>query len=742
MNSDVLECKGTVEKLLAKLKSGNSLPTKEYKLLLEKTYAILSTEDDDLYNLGLSVICHVADNSPKDDFINQLLHDCIIASRVFLYSDMYEKINKNYRENQGYTAFDIYAKAFYTLDTDITLTKDQRKLFNDFEKHRRLVVSAPTSFGKSRIIAEIIAHNNYNNIAIILPTIALLSETYHKFREYEYLKEYKLVNSLTQPISESKNILILTPERMDLFLDQHPDFKFDFFTMDEIYKIQGDERSKVFTHCLYRLSRMNIDFYLIGPYFNKFSQSFLERTHSKFRKYKSEIVQKDTYSLETLSNASDKLFPGKLFKKLKDKDKNLLNLLDLVEGQSLVYVGKKMTVETRAKKIAEQISSFECNAKLVELIEYIKENFHAEWSLVKCLEKGVAFHHGCVPKYIQTEIVDLFNEGFLNTIVCSPTLIEGVNTSAKNVIIYDDCKGDTNNKLSGFDVKNIKGRAGRFSVHFVGRVIEFDKLPENEKESIEFSYFDNDSLEMEEIIQVDRSELDGENLETWDRIDQKLKEIQIPMNLLKQNKFIPILQQIRLITKLQNNPEILDSLKFEGSYIGKEQLDKILELCFNFLFSENECKDKSFPLYELQKNVKYYVYLNPTLPLIIANQKGAEVDTRIRVTFKLITRYFEFILPRYLTAFESLFNFVYKTYNNGKEGINLQYLITKLEFGYTNEYEIALRDAGVPNSIINKVAYRFRDCKNLEDIRLIYRLNPKVISELTPFEKKIFNKYV
>lgn len=742
MSSFIIECKNNVEVLLARLKAGEKLGIKNYKTLLEKTYTLLSTEDEDLYNLGLSVICHVADSSPQDDFINQLLHDCIIASRVFLYSDMYEKVNSSYEENQEYTAFDSYAKAFYTLDTETTLTKDQKKLFNDFQKYRRLVVSAPTSFGKSKIISEIIAHNNYNNIAIVLPTIALLSETYHKFRENKYLEEYNIVNSLTQPINDRKNILILTPERMDLFLDQHPGFMLDFFTMDEIYKIQGDERSKVFTHCLYRLSRMNADFYLIGPYFNKFSQNFLNRTNSKFRKYKSEIVQKDTYDLDTITEASNKLHNDKKFKKLRDKDKNLINLIKMLDGQSLVYVGKKQTVETRARKIAGQVEDFECSRKLLDLIDYVKENFDENWSLVKCLEKGVAFHHSCVPKYILSEVVDLFNEGFIDIIVCSPTLIEGVNTSAKNVIIYDDMKGDTENKLSGFDVKNIKGRAGRFSVHFVGRVIDFNKLPESEKESIEFSYFDNESLDDEEVIQVDRSELSGENLKAWDNIDKTLKELKIPMDLLRNNKFIPIMQQIKLIRYLERDIKMLGKIHFDGSYLEKEQLDKIVELCSEYLFKDREREDRNFALPVLQWHVKFYIYHNPTLRQIINNQNGESIDTKIRTAFKLITTYFEFALPRYLTAFESLFNFVYSQYYHGKTGVNLQYLITKLEFGYTNEHEIALRDAGVPNSIINKIAHKFSGCKDLEDIRLTYRLNPKIVSDLTPFERKIFSKYI
>ncbi|WP_449399557.1 DEAD/DEAH box helicase [Chryseobacterium wanjuense] len=137
-----------------------------------------------------------------------------------------------------------------------------------FNQHKRLIVSAPTSFGKSRIIEEIIIHNDYINIAIILPTIALLSETYIRFNSNSIIKEsYNLVNSLglADTINKhNKNIFILTPEKMDMLLDEILDLKIDFFVMDEIYKIQDDEdRKSVFSNCLYRLSKMKTDFYLI-----------------------------------------------------------------------------------------------------------------------------------------------------------------------------------------------------------------------------------------------------------------------------------------------------------------------------------------------------------------------------------------------------------------------------------------------------------------------------------------------
>ncbi len=160
-----------INNYLYKLKNRNTLRYNEYKDLLEKAYNILTFDDPEHYNFGLSVICHVAESKPKDIMIKQLLHDCIVVSRVFLYTEMYNKIDPEYQEDIEETVYDEYAKACYTLNkTNTILTKDQYKLINEFKKYKRLVVSAPTSFGKSRIVPEIILLNGYNNIAIILPS--------------------------------------------------------------------------------------------------------------------------------------------------------------------------------------------------------------------------------------------------------------------------------------------------------------------------------------------------------------------------------------------------------------------------------------------------------------------------------------------------------------------------------------------------------------------------------------------
>ena len=63
---------------------------------------------------------------------------------------------------------------------------------------------------------------------------------------------------------------------------------------------------------------------------------------------------------------------------------------------------------------------------------------------------------------MQQYTIDLFNRGKINYLICTSTIIEGVNTIAKNVVIHDNRDG--NFSIDKFTHGNIKGRAGRMGV--------------------------------------------------------------------------------------------------------------------------------------------------------------------------------------------------------------------------------------------------------------------------------------
>jgi helicase len=742
-----------VEKQLLLFKKGERDPEIVLDLLhgcyyLLNLVTVNEEENASNYGIALSVICYISDSMPNDVLVCEMLHECIVSSRVFLYSDMIDKINPAYKERVSYSFFDEISKEYYRQEkTQTVLTRDQKKLIRFFEKNRRVIVSAPTSFGKSRVIEEIIIGNNYTNIFIVLPTIALLNETFLRFKANNAIvSKYNLYN--TTNVSDEKikggcSIFILTPEKTDVILENHPDLQADFFVIDEIYKIKdrSDERSQVFVNCLYRLLKFKCDFYLIGPYFDSFSQKFMERTQSKFIKFSSELVQKQVVDVYAMQHNSRYEINGSSLTKLinKNRDGNLKHIIKNLGSQSIIYVGTSSEVETRARNIAK-MNDAQSNSALAA---YISETISPEWSLVVCLQKRVAFHHGAIPRYIQNEIIELFNNHELDSIICSTTITEGVNTSAKNVVIFDNMKG--NEPLTNFDIKNIKGRAGRFKEHFVGRVFTLIQLPPEDAQGndIGFSYFDEDNLKHEELVQVDRTELKGSNLISIEFLELVLREVDVDISLIRANKFVSVEGQLELIALLRDNEHLKGVLKFD-SIPNSSQIEILLELVFIYLFSLQDKEHKTYTLFNLTLWVKHRIYNNYSIKQFIPEMLPKGIDSKIRNVFKLHRDYFEFKLPKCLIALENILNYVYGDDIGVKSSgvFNFGYLIAKIEFGYIQEHIICMREADLPIEIILKIEASFSGCHTVDEIRDAIASDPNILGNLSSFEKKIVNKYL
>lgn len=735
-----------IEKI--KRKSGVSVDVLE-KLLID-VYRQLDSKNEQDYNQCLSAICHIANYNSSDRMVQQLLHDCIVKSRVFLYDNLLEKNNENYLPD--ISPQDHILKNFYTSQkTNTTLTKPQKEIFDTFQKNKRLVVSAPTSFGKTRIVREIILHNNYKNIAFIMPTVSLLSEQYQELRKS--VEGYTISKSSKVKIDEHKSyILVLTPERMSAFFEENPDFKIDFFVMDEIYKVDyklDDDRFRIFSDILYRLAKTDSDFYLAGPYISNFSKNFREKFNVELKKYSTEIVQKDIYALDNNKNKGVHSVENGSIRIIGDKFKNLLRLVaeESIDGKFLIYRYQKHLVEEIAKKFLDTCSVKPHNQ---ELIDYLSNSVSPNWDLISCIKRGIAFHHGAMPRHIQDLIIDEFNDNSehgLNYLFCTTSLTEGINSAAKNVVIYDKKIG-SGDPLKTLDRKNIEGRAGRFMQHFIGRVFHLETQDDDDGEtSVEIEYLDNDKAALETLIQLEKDDVPRSKIDILKSYNNFLSDLRIDPLIIKENRFVKIDGQINLIQHLRENNNI-DNYYFNEKLPTKDCLGNILSCCYEYLFTDHD-KGRNFNN-DVGKSIligltKYYIYYSPSFKDLLTSdtvQRARNNDnSRIRYVFDLMSKYFEFAWPKYLKTFTNIYNFVASWKNQPL--ISLDMVIAKLEYGTTENHEIILRDSGLPNEIVKKLSHYFRGCETYEDVYNVSRSKNKEIKmSIHPIESKILDKYI
>ena len=140
------------------------------------------------------------------------------------------------------------------------------------------------------------------------------------------------------------------------------------------------------------------------------------------------------------------------------KKEALLRLARNIDGPALIYCQSPASVRRVTELLLSEGTTGEA-ANLKPTIEWLEQNFHAEWIVTRALARQIGVHHGRIPRAIAQHQVRLFNEGKLKILVCTSTLIEGVNTAAKHVIIYDNKIARAN--LDYFTFRNIQGRSGR-----------------------------------------------------------------------------------------------------------------------------------------------------------------------------------------------------------------------------------------------------------------------------------------
>lgn len=89
--------------------------------------------------------------------------------------------------------------------------------------------------------------------------------------------------------------------------------------------------------------------------------------------------------------------------------------------------------------------------------------------ILRCLQLGVALHHGALPAAYRKEIERLLRQGILKVTISSPTLAQGLNLSATAVVMTSLYRAGTRIEASEF--KNVIGRAGRAYIDVEGLVL-------------------------------------------------------------------------------------------------------------------------------------------------------------------------------------------------------------------------------------------------------------------------------
>lgn len=371
-----------------------------------------------------------------------------------------------YSKNNSFDSIIYNALSLSELDDSISLHPEQQKILNEMENNQALIVSAPTSFGKTFCIFEYIVRYKPQNVVLIVPTLALVDEYRKKIisKYKEKFKEYKVYSNLDEEKEYDftrKNIFILTHDRVVQEASYMLIKEIDFLVIDEVYKLEKDlkdDRVLVLNMAYYYMSKIAKKYVLLAPFIkNVYDTELLEKKPVLYSSNYSPVVN-EVITTEIINDKDRELECKNILDKIGTKEKTLIYFPTVTGIYN--YIKDVISKEDVIEDIDESIKHF---------IDWAKEEIHEEWGLIKALERGYLIHNGQLPIGTRMFQMNFYeNSDFYNRLLCTSTLLEGVNTSAKNIIITKPSR-TKNESFSAFDFYNLVGRTGRLYEHYLGR---------------------------------------------------------------------------------------------------------------------------------------------------------------------------------------------------------------------------------------------------------------------------------
>ena len=405
-------------------------------------------------------------------------------------------------------------------DYNVLLTDFQLQLWNSVKEYPVSIVNAPTSAGKSFIMQNHIVHslnNGAKNALYIVPTRALIEQVVNDFRKI--LKRTGSQEILVTEVpnyenSEQKCVFVLTQERAQLLLEN--DLSLDLVVVDEAQNVSDNARGIILQSVIEHIKLIcsNVKFVFATPYvknpdvflsmfgFNDISNNIIPMAESP--------VSQNLFSVNVGIDNTQKIHISKMNElgqfdhvcsmtpeyELIDERKYLAILATKIGAKqnNIIYGNDPSSCENIALLISQAINNSndaDLDEQLIEFSDYLKEHVHQDYLLAETIKSGVAYHYGNLPSFIRKGIERLCSDGKIKYIVCTSTLLQGVNLPAQNIFIMKPTKGhDINRKaipLNAPDFWNLAGRAGRLTKDFEGNIflINLQEWQENPLSSSE-----------------------------------------------------------------------------------------------------------------------------------------------------------------------------------------------------------------------------------------------------------------
>lgn len=644
----------------------------------------------------------------------------------------------------------------------------QKQVYDSFKITPSLSISAPTSSGKSFILGQLLLDSllqkGYKCIVYVVPSRALIDQVEKDLRDLIQANQKYVgtVNISSIPPRnavnrDQKNIFVFTQERLHWFLNGDYYVPVDLLVVDEAQKIGDRGRGVLLQQVIEKAYNLNpeVSFLFASP-FTKNPEVFFQECDIEPAKYR--VIDKDFVSVnQNLIYLNQRYRRPREFKAylITEREQYLLGCLTLTTNQdndqkkvaclaqmltcesdcSLIYANTPSDCEKLALGLAEHLPEIK-NQKLEELAKLVKKVIHPKYRLVQTIKKGVAFHYGNLPLIVRTEIEKLFSLGILRYLVCTSTLLEGVNSPAKNLFLSKPKKG-RKLPLSNTDFWNLAGRAGRAGKEFAGNIYcinpsdwstKFTIKPERQKiqnslvkvgnddsfldwldrsdfklnteEATVFGYYFLRFLKNKKTDEIKNSSVQRKLIEV---ITEQSRRLKLPVDILEKNFAIPPLKQQALFdtfkqyTEEGSNKLIPVDPRDSNAFPKYVEITSTISRAFSLGLTEKQIKRLvTLALYWMRGD-RLSEIIDRTLNRE-ENLEEAKESKIIRETMQAIEQDIRFEFLGYMTCYVELLRYYFSVVNNLKASDSVPDVGLWLELGVSDPKLISLMELGLSRS--------------------------------------------
>jgi late competence protein required for DNA uptake (superfamily II DNA/RNA helicase) len=576
-----------------------------------------------------------------------------------------------------------------------------------------VILSAPTSFGKSLVIDAVLASGRFDNVLIVVPTLALIDELRRRLAVRH--TGHKVITHPTQPHGE-RNAFVLTGERVLEIAELPP---IDLFVLDEFYKLADhDERGQILNQVFYDMRKQGVQYYLLGPNVQNLSVAVPGQLHDEFIRSDETTVALRFHDVKTEGS----------------KPATLARLAAELAKMTLIYCQSPASAHRTARELLLADLAPE-QPQLASAAAWVAENFHADWVLVEALRRGIGIHHGQLPRALGQFMVKAFEDGRIRWLIATGTLIEGVNTHARHVIVYDKMRPG-NKKMNEFAFRNISGRCGRMFHHFSGDVWLFGKRPAEELPEVDIPILsqseDAPTSLLQHVDEGDLSERSRERLEPFESQDV------LSRATLRANVGLDLDGQIRIARLLRESPgQHHAALGFRGMPTF-DQLTVVCQLLWDYLGQRALSSGYTRSPRQLARQLMNFSIQGSTKALIdeaAAGKAAADVDELVKDVCTFVRNIAGYTFPVRLRALDRIQQEVFPS--TGRAPGDYSSYVARVEGLFLEPPLVALDEYGIPPELAVKIRGQLRPDGDLD--RVLGRLARLDAGQLdvTPFEREL-----